>query len=47
MLGLYVRLFYSLINLGLGFAYWMLKTQKQNTLHENESSEEYSVSLQI
>ena len=45
MLDLHVRLFYSLNKWGLGFAYRMLKSQKQNTLHENESSEEYSVSL--
>ena len=44
MLGLYMRLFYLLNKIGLGFAYRMLKTQKQNTLHGNESSEDCSIS---
>ena len=32
-----------LINYGLGFAYRMLKTQKQNFLHGNESFEDCSI----
>ena len=43
MLGLYMHRFYCLINYGFGFAYRMLKTQKQNTLHGNESFEDCSI----
>ena len=44
MLGLYMCLTFTCeINYGLGFAYRMLKTQKQNTLHGNESFEDCSI----